>query len=104
MSLSVQTRRRRLAEEAVAKQFGVFAPFPSTKVQDRWIKWQRRDEWVCNGADDVEWARKVQPHMVRAEENLVARHRRRRDRLKLPGGYLSWEHIGAFCTYYNSRE
>jgi hypothetical protein len=101
--INVKTRRRRLTEEAVAKQFGVFAPFPSTKVQDRWIKWQRRDEWARN-TDDVEWAREVRPELIRAEEALVARRCRRRDRLKLPSGYLSWQHIGAFCTYYNSVE
>jgi hypothetical protein len=38
MRMSLKLRRK--IETYVAGQYGVHAPFPSTRVTDRWLKWK----------------------------------------------------------------
>lgn len=82
MSYGITRKRIAEIERTVAERYGASAPYPKADVIDRWIKWERRD-----------WSVKNVPDLTPAE---MQRAVRRRDKLKVPAGYLSWEHIGAF--------
>jgi hypothetical protein len=78
----------------VAKDWGA-APYPHSRVFDRYRSWLRLIEDIDNiarqlGLDDLS------PKLRKYHERELAVHIRRRDRAIVPEPYSSWEHVGAF--------
>jgi hypothetical protein len=80
----------------VAKKWGVYAPFPRAALIDRYIKHTQFSQLVKVYESDLEHARRFVPRDIGCLEKSVAAMVRRRDRLKLPSPFQSWEHIGDF--------
>lgn len=87
-------------EKVVAERYGVWAKYPPAAVIDRYLKWEGRDYLLgVYHRDALE-----DPRLVKLEAAARKKVEMRRDRLMLPAGYLSWEHIKAFLDEINRLE
>jgi hypothetical protein len=74
----ISTREKTAIAEKVAKAWGVDAPYPSSKVENKFRRWEYYE--ACGTPS---W---------------------RRRNLRVPDSYLSWAHIAAFLNFDFGRD
>jgi hypothetical protein len=89
---------RRRAASVVAEAFGHDAPFPPAHVLDALVRWQDRQQYVERLQEELKHAketRRSKGHIEEIEADIVyaVKHM---NALKVPKGYVSWDHIAAF--------
>lgn len=85
----------------VAERWGNKAPFPSQPVRLKYFKWRRYAQEVERL---LEVAAKPKCKRISTVHRNIETAVRKRDRLKVPVEYSSWDHVAAFMEALALRE
>ena len=90
--------RRKAVEDRVAAQWGVRAPYPSPDAVGAFQDWIVVNQRIRQSAPEDKprnWARdgaRIEKQISDIHARLIAK----REQMKVPAPYRSWEHLGAF--------